>query len=266
MRHKLVRCVYCTLVVTSVISVMAPIGIRALVLPSSPRRTPRATTVEVPVLLFHYVRPLPENDELGVKLTVTPPVFVDQLTYLVQHGYHPISTDELCAAVQSRGVVLPKKPVVLTFDDGTEDFYTTVFPTLRAFGIPATVYMVAAFTGTHGYLTWNQLRTLGTSSQILIGGHGLNHVSLTTLPNAVAQDQLTLTRNMLMHATGQPINTFAYPNGAVNDTIARMAPVAGYSCAFSTRTSSQHTLGQRYVLPRIHAGSSVQSLADALTR
>lgn len=222
-------------------------------------------TVRVPIVLYHYVRPLPIGDRLGTELTVTPAEFVRQINYLLVQGYTPISSATFCDALITPSI-LPAKPIVLTFDDGTVDFATTAYPILRSFGVPATVFMIAGFIGNDGYLSWDQLQRLGRSPIMTIGAHGLNHVPLTGLHADVAQRQLTLSRNILALVTGQTVDMVAYPNGAVDSSVISMAATSGYRCAYAATKGSTHTPGQRYALRRIRAGASVQSLRIALTR
>ncbi len=223
------------------------------------------STVRVPVILYHYVRTIPLGDQLGAKLSIDPEQFKSQLLFLLKSGYAPISPDHLYAALQSK-VQLPDNPIVITFDDGTEDFATTVFPILNSYGVLATVYVIPAFVGTPGYMSWQQLRDVAASPIVTIGSHGLNHVPLTSLPRDVARRQLILTKNILSTVTGQPIRTFAYPNGQYNKDIASMAGDAGYTTAFTTRKGVDHSVGNRLEAPRLHAGSSVVSLQRALTK
>lgn len=223
------------------------------------------STLRVPVLLYHYVRPPPTDDPLGVKLSIDPAQFQKQLSFLLQNGYTPISPDLLYAALQSR-VTLPKNPVLLTFDDGTEDFASTVFPLLTLYGVPATVYVIPAFVGTKGYMTWEELRDVSASPLVTIGGHGLNHAPLTSLPKDVARRQIILTKNVLSTVTGQPVRTFAYPNGQFNNDIARMAGEAGYTTAFTAAKGLDQSFDSRFTLPRLHAGNSLSSLQRVLVR
>lgn len=224
-----------------------------------------ASTVRVPVVLYHYVRPIPDDDTLGAMLSVSPESFVQQLAYLLGQGYTPVTPRSLLAALRG-AEQLPEKPIILTFDDGTEDYMSTVVPILSSYKIPSTVFVIPGLVNTHGYLTWNQLRTLGASPMVTIGGHGLNHVNLPALETGTARRQITITKNLLSMMSGQDIIAFAYPNGSFSPAVVRMVDRAGYGIAFSTVAGVQQSFGSRFTLSRIRAGGSVESLRKALER
>ncbi len=221
------------------------------------------TSITVPVLLYHYVRELPANDAVGASLSVTPSAFKQQLSFLLEHGYTPISLGQFSRALL-KGRALPPKPILLTFDDGTKDVATTVFPILRTYGVPATIFVVAGFIDTPGYISWTQLRMLSRSPLISIGSHGLNHLSFTTLDNDLADRQLTLSRNYLRAAVGQTVQAVAYPNGAFSTRTIEGVIRARYSLGFTTRRGTAHSSDRPFELARVRAGGSVYSLAQAL--
>lgn len=221
-------------------------------------------SINVPVLLYHYVRELPVNDPIGVTLSVTPAAFGQQLAFLLEKGYSPISLQQFSGALFA-GQTLPPKPVLLTFDDGTADVATTVFPILQAYGVPATVFVVAGFVDTAGYISWTQLQALNRSPLISIGSHGLNHVSLTALDSDVANRQLSLSRNYLRAAVSQAIPAVAYPNGAFTSRTIDGVIQAQYSLGFTTQRGTIHSSDRPFELARIRAGGSVRSLQQALT-
>lgn len=222
------------------------------------------TSINVPVLLYHYVRELPSNDPLGASLSVTPSAFKQQLTFLIEQGYTPISLQQFSQALLE-GQALPAKPILLTFDDGTADVATTVFPILRAYGVPATIFVVSGFVDTAGYISWAQLRMLSRSPLISIGSHGLNHSSLTALDSGVADRQLTLSRNYLRAAIGQNVQAVAYPNGAFTSRTLNGAARARYALGFTSQRGTVHSSDRPFELPRLRAGGSVRSLEQALT-
>lgn len=66
------------------------------------------------------------------------------LNWLHEHGYHPVSVNDILAAQQ--GIKpLPAKPVLLTFDDGYQSVYTHVYPLLKLFNYPALVALVGSW-------------------------------------------------------------------------------------------------------------------------
>src|SRR5260370_8429546 len=92
------------------------------------------SSISVPILMYHYIRPAPSiyTDYLGYRLTVTPGDFTAEMDWLASRGYHPIDFSHL-RAYFSGVMPLPAKPVGITFDDGYSDLYTTLSPTLQPY-------------------------------------------------------------------------------------------------------------------------------------
>ncbi len=223
-----------------------------------------SVSFRLPVLLYHYVREIPDDDPLGASLSITPLNFRRQLNFLLENGYTPVSIKTLVRALDG-SETLPPRPIILTFDDSTADFAQTVFPLLSAYGIPAVVFVVTGFVGTPNYLSWSEIRKISRSPLISIGSHGLNHVSFTQLPDPIADRQILLSRNILAATTNQPIDSLAYPNGAFNQRTTTSVNQAGYDVAFTARRGVVHASDRRFELPRIRPGGSVDSLDQALT-
>ncbi len=137
------------------------------------------------VLSYHDVR-----DEVAAKgdpdgYAVSTRNFVSHLDWLRAHGYVPVSAQAVRDA-RAGGTTLPPKAVLLTFDDGLESVYTRVFPLLQAYGYPALVAPVTAWTGMDAdgrvdygpraltradFATWQQLREMSDSGLVEIGSH-----------------------------------------------------------------------------------------------
>jgi peptidoglycan/xylan/chitin deacetylase (PgdA/CDA1 family) len=131
--------------------------------------------------------------------------------------------------------ILPAKPVVLTFDDGYRDFYTDVFPVLKKYNAKATVYMIAGFVGYKNNLTDAQLKELAVSGLVDIGAHTVHHVGLTHGSSPMIEQEVTEGKKILEIMTGQPVVSFAYPNGEYDDVVATVVRQAGYTTAVSTK-------------------------------
>src|ERR1700694_2341633 len=92
----------------------------------------------VPILMYHSVGP--GTDPLGVSEAELD----SHLGYLVSAGYNTVTLHDVIEDQQGRGR-LPANPIVLTFDDGTLDAYSTALPLLTKRGQRATFFIVAGF-------------------------------------------------------------------------------------------------------------------------
>jgi biofilm PGA synthesis lipoprotein PgaB len=105
--------------------------------------------------------------------------FVKQLDYLRDQGFHPISVQQYIDA-NEKGAALPSKPVLLSFDDGCESFYTTVYPILKKYHYPAMEAVVGFWENgcppadVGKVMTWNQIRELDRSGLVTIASHTYN--------------------------------------------------------------------------------------------
>lgn len=165
------------------------------------------------VLEYHHVSDDVEDE--GWAYTVPVADFKEQLNYLQAQGYTTISMQDFVRAKKGKQE-LPEKPVILTFDDGYEDNYTTLLPMLEERGMKATVYMVTNSIGRKGYLSWNQLRDMQNRG-IELGSHTANHQPLTSLERDKQAEEMKLSK-LLMEWNGlKTIFTFSYPNGAYDE-------------------------------------------------
>ena len=115
---------------------------------------PPEDDVKVLVLNYHMV------NSRFLSLAVEPEDFDWQMKYLVDHGYHTITPNELYDYLAGNGT-LPERPVLITFDDGYVDNYTKAFPILKKYHLKATVFVVTGFLSKRkGYLTWDQVREM----------------------------------------------------------------------------------------------------------
>jgi len=76
-------------------------------------------------------------------LYITPETLRERLASLKHGGYAVLPLGE--ALERLRAQTLPARSVVLTFDDGTYDFYSQARPLLQEFGFPATVYLTTYY-------------------------------------------------------------------------------------------------------------------------
>ncbi|MGA9427849.1 MAG: glycosyltransferase, partial [Terracidiphilus sp.] len=110
-----------------------------------------------PVLLYHHVGPLREGTYH--QLTISAKAFARQIRWLARRGYTGILPSDWLRWLRD-GTGLPRKPIMITFDDGYADIAQYALPILRRYGFGATVFIVTARTG--GTNTWDEARGCGT--------------------------------------------------------------------------------------------------------
>jgi len=111
--------------------------------------TPAALT-----LVYHRVAEVASDPQL---LCVTPQRFAEQLDVL-QKKYNPLSLRELFISLQDGNI--PRKGVVVTFDDGYADNLYNAKPLLERYSIPATIFVATGSLGLGREFWWDELDRL----------------------------------------------------------------------------------------------------------
>jgi peptidoglycan/xylan/chitin deacetylase (PgdA/CDA1 family) len=222
---------------------------------------PGRSTIRVPILMYHYIRnpPDPAADRIGWGLSTSPDDFRAQMSYLDEHGYHPITLAAL-RAYFSNGQPLPDRPVVLTFDDGYADLYTEAFPVLKRHHFKAVAYIVSGFVGRTGVnVTADQVREMDRYG-VEIGAHTVDHVDLTTAGGSLGFE-VGGSKTALEAIVGHPVLEFCYPSGRFNQEVIGAVQAAGFQSATTTQSGATHTFDDRFTWSRVRVSGS-ESLDD----
>ena len=210
---------------------------------------------ELPILMYHIIDRPPGPGRSSVH--VSPEVFERQMEFLKVHGYRVIPLSEAIRSYKE-GRPLPRKSVVITFDDGTLDNFDHAFPVLKKMGFPATIFMITSNIGREGWLSEQDLRILDQSG-IDIGSHTADHAFLPKLKtDAEVEDQLIRSKSRLEEVLGHPVTLLSYPAGGYNSRIAAMAQLAGYEGAVTTNHGRAR--GNPFGLHRIKVSESGANL------
>ncbi len=228
----------------------------------------------VAVLLYHCVSP-----GQGGRGTITLDRFEADLRVLMKSGYRFIPVSQLAAFLEGKGSV-PPNAVVLTFDDGYRQVYDCVFPVLRKYRIPATVFVIGQAIGTHpAFLTWEELRCLEQSGLVTVGGHTFNQHYGVVAP-ARDTKPATITprldrrgvyetereyearmladsrrcQEIMLAKLGHTSPYFAYPYGAYTPSLVRILQSAGYRYMFTVLVGTNAKDQDKARLYRIDAG------------
>lgn len=192
----------------------------------------------VPILMYHEIAGPAESTS---RLAVSPEAWAEQLAYLHGEGYRTVTAAELSAVLSGRGQ-LPSRAVVLTFDDGYEDFHSRAMPMLDQYGFTATLFVTTGWIEDAGplaigrrpgrMLSWAQISDVARSG-IEVAAHSRLHLQLDQLPRNLLYDELYTSKAQLEDKLGRSVIGLAYPFGYSNVRVRRAARDLGhgYACA-----------------------------------
>jgi len=194
----------------------------------------------VRVLMYHRI--VPEGvHERPPQIRIPVRQFRREMELLDRWGYTAITFDDYRLYLTGE-LNLPRKPVVITFDDGYAETYTVAYPILQELGMKAVVFVVADASVRSSI--WDKghpeaVTPLLGDDQILemhaagfeIGSQSLQHQRLPGLPREKAWEEISRSRMLLEILLNAPVRSFAYPYGLIDENAKRMVAEAGYTIA-----------------------------------
>lgn len=200
----------------------------------------------IPILMYHNVTDHYEsNVHAYYRTTTTPRMFVAQLQYLRDAGYTTCTLATAMSHLQSEASTSAKL-VVITFDDGYNDFYRYAFHLLKQHGFSATVFLPTAYIGDtplqfkgKDCLTWAEVRELQKHG-ISFGSHTVTHPWLLDLSVNEIRDEVVHSKLTIEEKLGCAVDCFAYPYAfpqtetAFKKTLHGLLDEAGYQSGVCT--------------------------------
>jgi peptidoglycan/xylan/chitin deacetylase (PgdA/CDA1 family) len=217
----------------------------------------RAAHEAVPILMYHVIGtrgPLTPNPGLWV----APADLAAQVHALRHRGYHAVTLQDVWDAWHHHGE-LPRKPLVLSFDDGYLGQVRDALPALAAVGWAGVLN-----------LELNNLADLGGTKAVKrliaagweVDAHTITHPDLTTLDAGRLHDEVAGSRARLRRLFGVAVNFFCYPSGRYDATVIAAVKAAGYLAATTTQLGWASPAGAAFALPRVRVDGAMSP--DAL--
>ena len=187
----------------------------------------------VPILCYHRFG----NNRLS-PMCISTKAFTDQMRYLKENGYRSISPEDLIDFLQYRKQ-LPRRSVMITFDDGYRSIFKIAYPILKHYGFTATFFIYTNYVGISSKaVTWDQLRKLKKEG-FSIGAHSVAHSDLTVQADGESRGdyekrlhlEIVESKNILDRKLSQNTLCFAYPFGRYNTKVMERVRRAGYKFA-----------------------------------
>jgi peptidoglycan/xylan/chitin deacetylase (PgdA/CDA1 family) len=215
----------------------------------------RAYTGPVPILVYHALGPPPPGAPFP-GLYVSYGDFKAEMAWLYDHGYQAVTLDEMMRA-WFHGGTLPRKPIVITFDNGYPEQVRFAPNVMKRYGWP----------GVLNEITENHLKPRQIWPIIHMGwevdSHSLTHPDLTDISATELRAQVADSRTYLRHTFHIPVNSFCYPSSRYDDAVVAAVKAAGYTNAV-TEGHAYATSADPYLLPRFEIEGGVSELADDL--
>ncbi|MGM7700271.1 polysaccharide deacetylase family protein [Pseudalkalibacillus sp. Hm43] len=223
--------------------------------------------IEVPVLMYHRIieekKIVSEHltDDLHLKKTIIPKSnFLEQMQFLHEENYTTLTAKEFLMFMEGR-LKVPKKSVLLTFDDGYKDNYTEVYPILKKYDFKALNFIITGAITTHRKTYKSEkhqyfsLDELNKSCDVFdFQSHTYNFHKRTTegTPYLIHKNRKEISNDLaysLKNLEGRN-HAFAYPFGAYDKKTIKALKKLGFKMAFTTNYKNAKPGMAMYEIPR----------------
>lgn len=218
----------------------------------------------IPILLYHKIGPSCPNQEAWVLTSV----FQKQMSDIRDLNYTPILIQNFFdyhLGIQS----LPEKPIIITFDDAYENFYTEAIPIMLNLDIKSVCFVPTGYIGKTNkwdnddpdpeirHMNWDQIQTLHVTNMVDFQSHTDIHPDLVPLSSKEILVELIHSKVELQNRLRKRIDFIAWPFGSFDTRCIKAAQASGYIGAFAVRNSIQKLNDiQPYAIRRISIGNS----------
>jgi glycosyltransferase involved in cell wall biosynthesis/peptidoglycan/xylan/chitin deacetylase (PgdA/CDA1 family) len=236
-------------------------GARSLAYWSALRRANwRPFSDKLLVLCYHAIEDQ-SDDPVLAPYGVPPTLFNEQLDWLTRHGFSFVTPDQFAAYINSNAP-LPRRPVLITFDDGYESLLDLARNVLQPRAIPALAFTVTGMasatnewdqaygSGRMKLLAPDQLRDLA-ASDVEVGSHSRSHREMPLLDGSEQEEEAAGSADDLA-ANGLPRpRFFAYPFTFADVASKAAVRQAGYCAAFGGPVGWVTRRSDPLALPRV---------------
>jgi peptidoglycan/xylan/chitin deacetylase (PgdA/CDA1 family)/glycosyltransferase involved in cell wall biosynthesis len=217
----------------------------------------------IPVLMYHRVPDAPIATKH--RTFVTRENFEKQLRFLARRGLKSITLQDYLAFSRGDRALpeFPRKPFILTFDDGYRDNFHNMLPLTRKYGFKGVLFLLGDFSAGGNFwdigedVETNRLMTREEKKAFVdngweIGAHTLSHPNLTRLSDEDVLHELRESRARIELELQTKVVSFAYPFGAHDDRIKDLVRQTGFEFGIATDAGGITIEDDRFAVFRVN--------------
>jgi peptidoglycan/xylan/chitin deacetylase (PgdA/CDA1 family)/2-polyprenyl-3-methyl-5-hydroxy-6-metoxy-1,4-benzoquinol methylase len=212
----------------------------------------------IPVLMYHRIAT--DGPDGLARYRLAPDSFQAQMLWLRRNGYHTINSGELAWFIANDHPFVGR-PVLITFDDGYEDFAEHAWPILRAFDFSAEVFIVTDLVGKRAewdvpfgppapLMSAARIAALAAEG-VAFGSHLASHPRSDQLSTRELAEELTRSRAQLTKWLSRPVTSLAAPFGCTGQRLRILAAECGFMTLFNTASGAASLQDDPLDLPRM---------------
>jgi peptidoglycan/xylan/chitin deacetylase (PgdA/CDA1 family) len=216
------------------------------------------------VLIYHRIYPGTQQKD-ATEWDTSEVSFRRQIELMERWGYGVITFNDYRLYLRGE-ISLPKKPVILTFDDGYSEVYNVAYPIMKQHGMRGVIFILGDRTmRTNRWDTGiTPTRYLLDDEQVLelhaagfeIGAHSVSHRRLTELPKNEAWEEIYRSRISLEILLNANVLSFSYPYGMTDTIIKQLTSDAGYTLAVGAYSGPPLFVSDQWEIRRIRTTDS----------
>jgi len=208
----------------------------------------------IPVLLYHRFGPV-----VADSMTMPTSVFESHLQFLHDHAYKVLAIRDLVDNYFKLGIRPPRRSVAISVDDGHVSVYSDMFPLIKKYRIPVTLFLYPSAISNASYaMNWEQLREIKDSGLFDFQSHSYWHPNFKKEKEKLksaeyekfVEMQLKKSKETLEKKLKTRVDMIAWPFGIYDGWLMAKAIEAGYGAAFTIDRRHAVLSDQMTALPR----------------
>ncbi|HIJ94161.1 MAG TPA: polysaccharide deacetylase family protein [Desulfuromonadales bacterium] len=217
----------------------------------------------IPVLMYHRV---PDQPVITKHRTfVTRRNFEKHLRFFRLRGLQSITfQDYLDFSNGSRPLrEFPKKPFILTFDDGYLDNFHNALPLTKKYGFKGVLFLLGDFSADGNFwdtgedIEANRLMTTEQKKAFVeygweIGAHTMTHPHLTGMSDQEVLYELAESRKRIEQELQTKVMSFAYPFGSYDDRLKALVKQTGFTFGIATDNGGMTIKDDHFAVFRVN--------------